>query len=394
MTAELNGGIGLHALGGDTGGGRKYLLILMGVAAYFALTSQTIPPARRNLYVALFFLSGALSFVGDLAPYLPAPINYINLLIPPTVYNGQAALGSTSIHIERLSAFCATALTVVAFMLVKWGTRGIFLEGRLGRLAVFLLLFLVIPLGGFRARLVAVIAIMALMMFLEGQRGPLLASFFGGLLLVGMMVPFAGQLPLNYQRTFSFLPLNWNQDVKMDAEASSEWRYNIWRQLWPKVPDYLLLGKGYAISREDYDLIANSRMLGASAQFDATEDPLAISSDYHSGPLTTLIPMGLWGAIGIVWLMAACLWVHYRNYRYGPPELKTVNTYLFAVAIYHCVAFIFIFGAFCDDIGYFANYAGFCVALNGGVMGPLPKTTSNPLIKPAKPLPAGAPQTA
>jgi len=55
--------------------------------------------------VALFFLSGALSFVGDLAPYLPAPINYINLLIPPTVYNGQAALGSTSIHIERLSAF-------------------------------------------------------------------------------------------------------------------------------------------------------------------------------------------------------------------------------------------------------------------------------------------------
>jgi hypothetical protein len=180
----------------------------------------------------------------------------------------------------------------------------------------------------------------------------------------------------------------------MDAEGSSEWRFNMWRALWPKVPDYLLLGKGYAITREDYDLISNSRMVGTTAMFDASEDPLALSNDYHSGPLSTLIPFGIWGAIGIVWLMAGCLWVFYRNFRYGPPELRPVNAFLLAWAVYQTLSFFFIFGAFSDSVGYFARYIGFSVALNGGVQGPQSKTVSNPLIKPASPLPAGTPQTA
>jgi hypothetical protein len=392
LTAELNGGIGLHTLGGDVGNGRKYLNVFFGVASYFALTSRAIPPNRRKLYLALFTLSGLLSLLGDLFPYLPAPFNYINLLIPPSNYNAAPELGSTGgIHIARLSAFSATAGALMTFMLVKWGTRGIFRGGTLWRPAVFVVLFMLIPLGGFRGFIFAWVLIIGVMLCLEGQRGPLLAVLFGGLLTLAMVAPFASQLPLNYQRTFSFLPLKWDTGVVMDAEGSSEWRYNIWRSLEPKIPQYLLLGKGYGMSKEDYDLIANRIMANSSARFDASEESLAISSDYHSGPFSTLICFGLWGAIGIVWLMAACLWVHYRNFRYGPPELKAANAFLLAECIYHSISFIFIFGAFDNDIGYYARYVGLSVALNGGVLGPKSKAVSNPLIKP---LPAGAVQTA
>ncbi len=392
LTAELTGGVGLHTLGGGLGGGRKYLTLFVGIACFFALVSHPIPPARRKFYVALFLLPGLLSLIGDLFPYLPAPLNYINLLIPPTGYNvGRAELGSTSVFIDRFSAVATGSSMLLSFMMARWGMRGIFLGRSWWRPPVFVLAFLLIPMGGFRAFLVGMVITIVLMMFLEGLRGPLLALLISGLVAIALLVPFAGHLPLNYQRTLSFLPLNWNQDAVLNAEASSEWRFNIWRQTWPKVPEYLLLGKGYGISQGDYDLIANARMINAAASFDASEDALALSGDYHNGPLSTLMPFGIWGAIGIVWLMAACLWVHYRNFRYGPADLKTVNAFLLAWCVYHSFAFFVIFGSFSDDIGYYAKYVGICVALNGGVLGPKPKQQFNPLIKPARPLPAGVP---
>ena len=58
MTAKLNGGIGLHAFGSEVYGGKKYVLLGMGILSYFAFTAQRIPPERVNLYVALLLLGG------------------------------------------------------------------------------------------------------------------------------------------------------------------------------------------------------------------------------------------------------------------------------------------------------------------------------------------------
>jgi hypothetical protein len=41
VTAKLTGGIGLHSLGNDTAGGRSYVLLLMGILGYFALTAPS-----------------------------------------------------------------------------------------------------------------------------------------------------------------------------------------------------------------------------------------------------------------------------------------------------------------------------------------------------------------
>ena len=186
------------------------------------------------------------------------------------------------------------------------------------------------------------------------------------------MVPFSSKLPANFQRALSFLPLDWSPEVKMNAEGSSEWRYRIWSDTWPKVPQYLLLGKGYSLTAEDYQMMGTGTFVGGVAEsLDASQEGLAISSDYHNGPLSTLMPFGIWGGIGFLWLLFAGLRVMYRNYKYSPPELRTVNTLLLAMYIQGFWGFFFIIGAFHEDVGNFGKLIGFSIALNGGLLGPV-----------------------
>jgi hypothetical protein len=250
-------------------------------------------------------------------------------------------------------------------------------------------------LGGFRSFLLGALAIYALLFFLEGLHRSRLMPL---LLLVGLLVApplafFSDQLPLTFQRSMSFLPLKWDASVVADAEGSTLWRENMWAALWPQVPGYLLLGKGLSISADDFQLIGGGAFAGQIQSTDAGRGVYAISGDYHSGPLSTLIPFGIWGAIGILWLFAVSLFVAYRNYRYGDPELQTFNNFFLAVTIWAVFAFFFVFGAFDIAVSDGAKGLGFSLALNWGVCRPPPKPVSNPRIKPLPaPLPLPAPQ--
>lgn len=391
LTAKLTGGIGLHALGGGVeggivGGGRKYVALFCGIAMYFALTSRGIPQAKRNLYIGLFFLAGTPAFIGDLFPLLPSPLNYLNWLFPPTYAFGEDSsfiLGTT-----RLGAFSTTANVLFSFMLARFGLRGIFLGNQLWRLPLFILFFILSFLGGFRISLIGNLAYIGILFFLEGlHRTRLLMIFaFVGILGAALLVPFATKLPYTFQRSLSFLPLNIDPVARADADGSAEWRYKMWHDLWPKVPQYLLLGKGYGLTAEDYQMMGQGTFArgGFAEQMDASEGGLAIANDYHSGPFSTIISFGIWGGFGMLWLMVAVVRVTYRNYKYGDPELKTVNTFLFMASAYGVFSFLFIFGAFQNDVGGLAKVAAFSIALNWGVRGPQrePATTLKPLPRP------------
>jgi hypothetical protein len=390
MTAELTGGVNLHATGGETGGGRKYIDIFIGICIFFALTSRVIPPNRRMFYLALYMLPSLTGMLGDLFPYLPSPLNKINLLFPPTMsLDEQIAVGTT-----RLRAVSYAVGTIAVYMLARYGMRGIFDPAKPMRGVLFSVSFLLTLLGGFRNQFGGFVLLMGMMFFLEGLHRSrlMIVVVLGGALGLAMLATVSDQLPYTFQRSMSFLPFKWRQDVLIDTHGSSEWRYNIWRATWPKVPQYLLLGKGYGLSKEDYGMIGQ----GTFAQFqqsriDAADDPLAISGDYHSGPLSTLIPFGIWGAIGIVWLMAATLYVTHQNYRYGDPSLHAFNLFFFVSCISNIIVFFFVFGGFNNDVANFAKMAGFSIAMNGGIARRPVQPVLNPRIKP---LPVPSPQPA
>jgi len=391
LTMELTGGIGFHSFGSSGGGGRKYIGVFVSIATYFALTSRPIPTGKRNLFIALFLLAGLPSFVSDLFPYLPAPLNYINLLIPPSMQVNSDTLGSVETSIGRFGQLSNTLSILAFFMMAKWGLRGIFMGNRPWRAPVFLLFSAMTLVGGFRSAAIVFVMMVGFLFIFEGlYRTRLLMVFvFGGMLAGGLLVPLSDKLPLNIQRSLTFLPLNWDSEAVLQAQGSSEWRLRMWHDLWPKVPDYLLLGKGYSLTAEDYQEMGTGVFVNAGASMDSSRESLAISGDYHNGPLSTLIPFGLWGGIGFLWITAAGFRVLYRNYKYGPPELRTVNTFFLAHYTMRVVTFFAIFGAFHDDVGNFVRDVGFSIALNGGLLGPQPKPVMVSRIKPL-PLPQAA----
>ena len=245
-------------------------------------------------------------------------------------------------------------------------------------------------MGGFRSALIGNLLLLAAVFVLEGlHRTRWLAVVAIVTLILGcVVVPFSRQLPYTFQRALSFLPLDVDPAARADAEGSTEWRLRIWQAMWPKVPDYLLLGKGYALTAMDYESMGRDNPFAASAKVDASQEGLAISSDFHSGPLSTIICFGVWGAVSILAIILAGLHVLYRNFKYGDPGLRTINILLLAIHLEHMVHFFFISGGFDGDVAYFARIVGFSVALNWGVCGPKAQVRVVQRIKPlSQPLP-------
>jgi O-antigen ligase len=174
-----------------------------------------------------------------------------------------------------------------------------------------------------------------------------------------ILFPNADRLPWVVQRTISFLPVKIDPFVKRDAEASTEWRLDIWKQSLPLVPKYLFMGKGYGMNPNELSLEVTRGGVAITA------DAIAMTNDYHSGPLSIIIPLGVWGAIGFLWFLVAASLYLYRNYRRGDPQLKRINTFLWALFLLKAIYFFAIYGSFHTDFYAFIGIVGLSVSLNG-----------------------------
>ena len=367
VTADLTG-LGLRTFGNDVYGGKKYVYLLGAILGYFALSACRIPPERKNLFLALFFLGGISASIGDLLPLLPHSLYFIYWFFQPNEYFfTTGGLGEES---TRFAGASATSIAVFSYMLARYGIRGIFLSGKPLRWLTFILMSIYGLFGGFRSMVLIFALIFALQFFLEGlHRTKLLLIFlFAGALMATALVPLASHLPHTFQRALSFLPLKVDPMDQMDAQNSLDWRVQMWKALLPQVPQYLFLGKGYAISPLDYEFMGP----GASTHAVFAENQgLALAGDYHNGPLSVILPFGIWGAIAFVWFLFAAIRVLYANYRYGDPSLRVINTFLLAAFVARVIFFLLIVGALSNDMLAFCGLLGLSVSLNGGVCRPL-----------------------
>jgi hypothetical protein len=386
MTAELTGGFGLCSMGSDVYGGRKYVTLIVGILSFFALTARPIAKKDAKLYITLYFAGTFLSVISDLYPLIPPPINAIYYVIPPAGITMTSATntGGLELGVTRLSGIAAAAGAVFFWMLARNGFRQCFLTNKLWRPVLMGLMFVLVFLGGFRSSIIGLLMIAGLVFYLEKlhRTGAIFLVIFGTLLAGALVVPLASKLPYTFQRGLAFLPVDISPDARRDAEGSTEWRLEMWSALLPEVPNYLLLGKGYAFSAETYD-----EYMGADAVFktsiDASQNPLALSSDFHSGPLSVIFSFGIWGVIAWLAYWAGGFFVVWRNYRFGDPALRQLNLFLFAMFISKCLGFLFIFGAIVDDVGGFAAIIGLSVAINQGVMRRPQKAMANPAGRPS-----------
>jgi hypothetical protein len=139
----------------------------------------------------------------------------------------------------------------------------------------------------------------------------------------------------------------------------------MWKDVLPQVPQYLILGKGYGFSGREMAFIQATR------RGDSGMEGAELAGDYHSGPLSLIIPFGVFGVIGFVWFLAAGFRVLYHNYQFGDPDCRHLNAFLLAYFCIKVVFFFVIFGGFASEMMEFTGLVGLSVSLNGGVAKPV-----------------------
>jgi hypothetical protein len=370
MTGRLTGGFGMKLFGSEMVGGKRYLLVFAGLIGFFAMTAQRVPAYRAPLYTGMFFLGALVNAASTLIPYFyhlwPGGVYFLSRTFPvgqadASTFYSDAAKESVS-RFYGLTLACAS---LVCYLLARYGIREILTGRKLWRFLLVAGVLALGALGGFRSYFILLAMTFMIVFYLEG----LVRSRYAALLLVvaliasAFVIPYANKLPLSIQRTLSFLPLNVEPVARFDAEASSEWRLRIWKTVWPEVPQYLWLGKGLSVDNRDLELADELEQRGRGASGQAT----ILAGDFHNGPLTILIPFGIWGVIGWVWFLGACLRALYLNHRYGEERLRKINTFLLAFFLAKTIQYFFVFGNFYTDFADFCGLIGLSLALNGGI---------------------------
>lgn len=370
ITAQLTGGLGLMSFGSEVWGGRRYIFIWGAIAGYFAITSQRIPLNRARLYVGLFILGGLTWAIASLIRFVGPSLYFLFWLFPAEIMPGQIA---PSTELPRLTGFCFAAIAAVTFMVARYGLREIFSITKPVRLALFLGLFVLSLIGGFRSWMIYVVILLGAQFFLEGLHR---TKFLIIVLLIGLfgtaaLIPILPRLPYPIQRSFAWLPLPVDPVVQMDVEGSTRWRVNMWRVAVQELPRYIWLGKGYAIDPREAEITWTGwKRFGQEAEFASAY----LSQDYHNGPLSVIIPLGIWGVIGFVWFLAVGFRALYRNYKFGHPTLRTINAVLLAMFLAQTFKFMFIAGGFWSEFFWFTGIVGLSISLNGGVCKPVTET--------------------
>lgn len=367
ITMRLTGGIGLKAFGSSSYGGKNYILILGAILGYFALTSRQIPPKRAALYVSLFFLGGATLGFGDLPVFLPTGFSFLHLVFPLLGSGAMALQGASMVGPSRITGLAFLSQAIFAVMLARYGIRGIFLEpAKPWRAFLFIACCFGGLMGGFRSILIIFTMTFAVLFYLERLHHTrmLPAMVIIGLLGGTLVITFADRMPFAVQRSLAILPVNIDPAARLSASVSSEWRLQMWREVVPQVPQYLILGKGYSFSGRELAMIQDTPRGGSGLE------SVELAGDYHNGPLSVIMPFGIFGAIGFLWFMWAGLRVTYQNYQFGDPAYHCANAYLFAFFLVKIIFFFTVFGALPVDLMMFAGLTGLSISLNGGVAKP------------------------
>lgn len=363
-TAQLTGGISFRAGGSGTYGGKRYFLLFAAILGFFALISRRIPLPRASWYVGGFILSGVTAVIANLVTVVNPALYFIFLLFPGDFTEiGRVSMGPGD-SISRMGGVSTAASCGFFFLLARYGIRGL-----LGLRNIWRLLLLVLALGlglygGYRSTFIAMMIMFGLIFYYEGLvRSRLMPILLIFIVLSGaILLPFMNKLPLPVQRTFSFLPVRVDPVAAADAQVSTEWRVQMWKQLLPEIPRYLILGKGYGIKGDELEFMERIAVNGGDSAAVA-----ALAGDYHNGPLSVIIPLGIWGVIGFGWFLMAAVKALYWNHKHGEPELKLINTFLLAYFLMRVFMFFVIVGSLYVDLVAFTGLVGLSVSLNGGI---------------------------
>jgi hypothetical protein len=356
LQAYIRNPIGLNIFGGGSVGGRPYVLFVNDLITGLLLAGFTVAPKDLKLVVRLSIIGGLINLA----------VSALGALFPAIgIWTGAASVKQAQVNLEDVGkTYDAGQATRIGFLGTFGKNASLWLSSFISPLKacmhplwVLLLIASVIAaaMSGFR-NMIAVVGLTYLvgLAYRGGLVSVIISGFMGILLLIGlsvgnMIVPY----PANIQRAFSFLPGAWEKRYVEDAESSSEWRFEIWKEVLTS-DRYIRnkwFGDGLGFSASDLQrslaLQAQGNNVSGLSGFDAHRESILLSGDYHSGPVQTIRVIGY---VGLFLLLIAQIRLAVHAHR---QIIRCRNTEWFPLAlfigiplIWNPIFFVFVFGDF------------------------------------------------
>ena len=252
----LHDRFGMKFLGSDIWGGRNYVNVYVGLAAFCVIQSI---PMESKLWAKLPYVILAVSAfdltIAIITTIFPRSIYVIYPFYSAVSMLGiEDILGSNLDVTGRIGSFGNFGFMLVIFVLASISLRRILSPSNLFRLLTLAAGAVGVLYSGFRSAVLNTVlaGFMACIRDLKWATLlvlPLFAALLFGLSIVNSeFVP----LPKQMQRSLAFIPGKWDAEMANDAAASNEFRQNVWtlftREYFPVHP---WLGRGFGF-RSDW----------------------------------------------------------------------------------------------------------------------------------------------
>ncbi len=289
---------GLRAFSSTTVGAKPYFNVAIAFLAYLIVANQVISEKLGRRLPIFVLLPEMFSSVVNLLVRIKPSLGYILGMIysgffpPRDVVITQSGISS---GVERVNI--GGGRTLITVLCSYFRPLTLLMPLYPVRAALFLLGIVLVLISGFRSEFITVGAIFVLSSyFRKGWSETLfvitgMAIGFSALTLINSIHP----LPLAVQRAVSFLPGHWNPRAVKDAEDSTEWRVQMWKEI-PKSTRYVRdqwMGDGFGFTRTE--LLAMQRQTMRTGEI--TQEDSMIIGAFHNGPLSAIRFVGFVGLI-------------------------------------------------------------------------------------------------
>ena len=375
LTVWVRNPVGFNSMGGEMVGGRAYFTTIVTYLGYLVIRRVKAPVRLLYWLPALIILP---NFLLDLVNLTTQFYPKLGLAILP-FYNGVdiSAIGNTGgIQDDtRLAALGKLGRTIIQSMVSYFPPATFFHPSRYYLIVPFLAAFVMIGLSGFRSDLVGAAASVGISSVLRRRKRDLMV--YGLVGLVGIML-IAGvhqtgfSVPIPIQRALSFLPLNWDARAIQNADDTTQWRIEMWEAALKPNSTIIrnkLLGDGFGFSALEWNIIRDQTFgFGAGFVGGSQQEAYIVKGAFHSGPISSIRFVGYAGLALFMWLQ---LYFLFYVVKLVPRALSTrcmpLAIYVGIWAVYTQFEFVFIFGAFDDNLIDLMGYAGLARLLENSV---------------------------
>lgn len=367
LTVFIRNPVGFLSMNSDRVGGRPYFNIAIACGAYFVLSRASIPFASASRMIILTLLASnyaiaGLNIIADLSPRASRVLVnfYTGLAVSEELANQNNAPALPPGEVVERQAYLGnignpTGVALVSFFRPITLLTPVYVV----RFLVLCVCIACVLLSGFRSSMIAMGAYFAISSYLRSGWMEVVRLGVIGLVAVALLVAGQGRLfdlPLSAQRALTFLPGQWSQVAKDNAQSSSEWRFQMWRVLL-KGSKYVRshwFGDGFGVSKRDMAAIA---FLQGRGNGEDNIETTMILGTVHSGPLSTIRYAGYVGLgiyLTLLVLIARFAWQLARRAQHTP--FFPLALFFGLPLIYEPFNFVFIFGGF--DSGLVASIYG------------------------------------